>query len=149
MRTTAPLGVDARGIDLARAHEPHPGRVELGAGGVGHAREEACQRAVEHVEKRHLVRAGNRRRGLGADQGGANHNDVPVRHGQAPSERDENTTSLFTATLEGLGPVGEGSHASDERIDTSRLPERAALPSLLLLERATRPRRAVRRAVAA
>ena len=35
---------------------------------------------------------------------------------------DANTTSLFTATLDGLGPVGEGSHASDERVDTTRCP---------------------------
>ena len=32
---------------------------------------------------------------------------------------DANTTSLFTGTLDGLGPIGEGSHASDERVDTS------------------------------
>ena len=47
---------------------------------------------------------------------------------------DANTTSLFTATLDGLGPIGEGSHASDERVDTIRLPERSALLALLLLE---------------
>ena len=47
---------------------------------------------------------------------------------------DANTTSLFTSTLDGLGPIGEGSHARDERIDTTRLPERTALLALLLLE---------------
>jgi glutamate carboxypeptidase len=47
---------------------------------------------------------------------------------------DANTTSLFTATLDGLGPIGEGSHATDERVDTTRLPERSALLALLLLE---------------
>ncbi len=58
---------------------------------------------------------------------------------------DANTTSLFTATLDGLGPIGEGSHASDERIDTTRLPARSALMALLLLEPVTRPRLAGRR----
>jgi glutamate carboxypeptidase len=58
---------------------------------------------------------------------------------------DANITSLFTATLDGLGPVGEGSHASDERVDTTRLPERAALLALLLLEPVSRSRRAVRK----
>jgi glutamate carboxypeptidase len=47
---------------------------------------------------------------------------------------DANTTSLFTATLDGLGPVGEGSHAHDERISTTTLPERTALLALLVLE---------------
>lgn len=54
---------------------------------------------------------------------------------------DANTTSVYTATLDGLGPIGEGSHAMDERIDTSRLPERTALLSLLLLEPLDSPAR--------
>lgn len=57
---------------------------------------------------------------------------------------DANTTSLFTATLDGLGPVGDGSHASDERIDAARLPERTALLALLLLEPPVRHRLAGR-----
>ena len=51
---------------------------------------------------------------------------------------DANATSLLTGTLDGLGPVGEGSHASDERVDVARLPERTALLALLLLEQAVR-----------
>lgn len=47
---------------------------------------------------------------------------------------DANTTSLFTPTLDGLGPIGEGSHAIDERVDVERLPQRVALLALLLLE---------------
>ena len=47
---------------------------------------------------------------------------------------DANTTSLLTRTLDGLGPIGDGSHASDERIDTTWLPERTALLALLVLE---------------
>ncbi len=46
---------------------------------------------------------------------------------------DANTTSLYTATLDGLGPVGEGAHSVDERAAVERLPERAALLALLLL----------------
>jgi glutamate carboxypeptidase len=53
---------------------------------------------------------------------------------------DANTTSLFTATLDGLGPVGEGSHARDERVDTLSWPNRTALLGLLLLEPDTRPK---------
>ncbi len=52
---------------------------------------------------------------------------------------DANTTSLYTATLDGLGPRGDGSHAADEHVVTASLPERAALLALLLLEPATVP----------
>jgi glutamate carboxypeptidase len=58
---------------------------------------------------------------------------------------DANTTSLFTGTLDGLGPVGEGSHALDERVDTLQMPERTALLALLLLEPDARPRTAERK----
>jgi glutamate carboxypeptidase len=50
---------------------------------------------------------------------------------------DANTTSLFTPTLDGLGPVGEGAHAEDEHVVVGRMPERAALLALLLLEPAS------------
>jgi len=46
---------------------------------------------------------------------------------------DANTTSLHTATLDGLGPVGDGAHAEHEHVVAARMPERAALLALLLL----------------
>jgi glutamate carboxypeptidase len=46
---------------------------------------------------------------------------------------DGNTTSQYTATLDGLGPVGDGAHAAHEHILVDRLPQRAALLALLLL----------------
>lgn len=46
---------------------------------------------------------------------------------------DGNTTSPFTATLDGLGPVGDGAHAAHEHVLVDRLPGRAALLALLLL----------------
>ena len=65
---------------------------------------------------------------------------VPVQDaGLVGGGSDANTTSLFTGTLDGLGPIGEGSHARDERIDTTRLPQRTALLALLLLEPAIVP----------
>ncbi len=59
--------------------------------------------------------------------------------GLAGGGSDANTTSRFTATLDGLGPIGGGSHAPDEHVDVLRLPERAALLALLLLEPVARP----------
>lgn len=46
---------------------------------------------------------------------------------------DGNTTSLHTATIDGLGPVGAGSHAAHEYVEADSLPERAALLALLML----------------
>lgn len=46
---------------------------------------------------------------------------------------DGNTTSQFTATLDGLGPIGDGAHAAHEHVLVDRFPERAALLALLIL----------------
>ncbi|MGZ8692902.1 MAG: M20 family metallopeptidase, partial [Gaiellaceae bacterium] len=54
---------------------------------------------------------------------------------------DANTTSLSTATLDGLGPIGDGGHAADEHVSISSTAERAALLALLLLEPARDERR--------
>ena len=47
---------------------------------------------------------------------------------------DGNTTSQHTATLDGLGIVGDGAHAPSERIDIRNLVPRTALLTALLLE---------------
>jgi glutamate carboxypeptidase len=46
---------------------------------------------------------------------------------------DGNTTSIYTATLDGLGAVGDGAHAPHEHANLSRMVERSALLVLLLL----------------
>ena len=45
---------------------------------------------------------------------------------------DGNTTSLYTATVDGLGPVGDGAHAIHEHMLIDKTLERAALLVLLL-----------------
>ena len=45
---------------------------------------------------------------------------------------DGNTTSQYTATLDGLGPVGDGAHAVHEFLYVDETLERAALLALLL-----------------
>lgn len=47
---------------------------------------------------------------------------------------DGNLTSAFTATLDGLGPVGDGAHARHEHVIISKMVERAALLAALLLK---------------
>jgi glutamate carboxypeptidase len=46
---------------------------------------------------------------------------------------DGNLTSAHTATLDGLGAVGDGAHAPHEHVVIERMPERAALLAMLLL----------------
>ena len=46
---------------------------------------------------------------------------------------DGNTTSQHSATLDGLGAVGDGAHAAHEYVELYRLVERAALLVLLLM----------------
>jgi glutamate carboxypeptidase len=59
---------------------------------------------------------------------------IPVEEISVGGASDGNITSLYTATLDGLGPMGEGAHAFDEHVLVSRMPERAALLAALLLE---------------
>lgn len=46
---------------------------------------------------------------------------------------DGNTTSLFTATVDGLGAVGHGAHAHHEHVRVSELLERTTLLALILM----------------
>jgi glutamate carboxypeptidase len=58
---------------------------------------------------------------------------LALEQGTAGGGSDGNTTSLYSATLDGLGAVGDGAHANHEFIDTDSLGERCALLTLLLL----------------
>ena len=46
---------------------------------------------------------------------------------------DGNTTSLYTATVDGLGAVGDGAHARHEHVRVSKLLERTTLLALILM----------------
>ena len=67
-------------------------------------------------------------RGLGMELG------LDLQEGMAGGGSDGNTTSLFTATLDGLGAVGDGAHSRHEFVYTDRIVERCALLALLLME---------------
>ena len=58
---------------------------------------------------------------------------LDLAEGTAGGGSDGNTTSQFTATLDGLGAVGDGAHAAHEYVEIERMGERAALLALLLL----------------
>ncbi len=59
--------------------------------------------------------------------------DIDLQQGRAGGGSDGNTTSQYTATLDGLGPVGHGAHAEREFLYIDKTLERAALLALLLL----------------
>lgn len=67
---------------------------------------------------------------------------LPLDEARVGGASDGNLTSLYTATLDGLGPVGDGAHAEHEHVEITQLPERAALLALLLLEPLRLPRSA-------
>ena len=58
---------------------------------------------------------------------------LDLKEGLAGGGSDGNTTSLYTATLDGLGPVGDGAHAPHEFLYVEETLERTALLALLLL----------------
>jgi len=59
--------------------------------------------------------------------------DMELEQATAGGGSDGNTTSLYTATLDGMGAVGDGAHASHEYVYIDLLPERCALLTLLLM----------------
>lgn len=58
---------------------------------------------------------------------------LALGHVTAGGASDGNTASQYTATLDGLGPVGDGAHAAHEFVYLRSLAERTALLALLLL----------------
>lgn len=65
--------------------------------------------------------------GLGQELG------LNLQHARAGGGSDGNTTSQYTATLDGLGPVGHGAHAEHEFLYIDKTLERTALLAMLLM----------------
>ena len=59
---------------------------------------------------------------------------LELEQGTSGGASDGNFTSHFTATLDGLGAVGNGAHAYHEFVDVEKTLERCALLALLMLE---------------
>jgi glutamate carboxypeptidase len=58
---------------------------------------------------------------------------LEIEQGMAGGGSDGNYTSLYTATLDGLGAVGDGAHARHEFLYIDKMIERTALLTLLLV----------------
>jgi len=63
--------------------------------------------------------------------------DIDLTRAKVGGGSDGNTTSQYTATLDGLGPVGHGAHAKHEFLYIDKTLERVALLTMLLLAPAT------------
>jgi glutamate carboxypeptidase len=87
-------------------------------GGIGRPSMEQTPRNLALWQKAHA---------LGAEIG------LDLKQCRAGGGSDGNTTSQYTATLDGLGAVGHGAHAEHEFLYIDRTLERTALLALLLL----------------
>jgi len=58
---------------------------------------------------------------------------LELHQSRAGGGSDGNTTSQYTATLDGLGPVGDGAHAVHEHLFVDKTLERTALLTMLLM----------------
>lgn len=63
----------------------------------------------------------------------AGHLGLELSRAKVGGGSDGNTTSQYTATLDGLGPVGHGAHARHEHLLIDKTLERTALLTMLLL----------------
>jgi glutamate carboxypeptidase len=59
---------------------------------------------------------------------------IELHQTRAGGGSDGNTTSQYTATIDGLGPVGDGAHAIHEHLLVDKTLERAALLALLIIQ---------------
>jgi len=116
----APTAADATRIDAAiRSLKPTvPGVALEIAGGIDRP-------PMERTPRNQVL--WNQYRVLG------DHLGISLEEGISGGASDGNFTSLYTATLDGLGPVGDGAHAYHEHIDIERTLERCCLLTLLLL----------------
>ncbi len=115
-----PTVADGERIDRAiRGLQPITPGVRLSVeGGIGRPSMEQTPRNKALWERAHA---------LGDELG------LDLQQARAGGGSDGNTTSQYTATLDGLGPVGHGAHAEHEFIYLDRTLERTALLALLLL----------------
>ncbi len=119
-------------IDV-RVRTEEDGRwVEAALAGLSPVQEGASIRVVGSFGRPPMTRTGrNRALWLEAKRIGAQLG-LSLAEERVGGASDGNFTSLYTATLDGLGPVGDGAHAEHEHVEIVRLPERAALLALLL-----------------
>ncbi len=58
---------------------------------------------------------------------------MELEEGTSGGGSDGNRTSPHCATIDGMGAVGDGAHASHEHLEIDRLVERTALLALTIL----------------
>lgn len=120
--------VDVRVLSNADAREMRERILALTTRVPGTSLAVTVQSAVPPLEKNSRNRAlWEASREAGKELG------LVLKEGIAGGGSDGNTTSQFTATLDGLGAVGDGAHAAHEFLFLDRQVERCALLARLLL----------------
>ncbi len=120
--------VDVRVLSNADAREMQERILDLTTGVPGTSVQVTVESAVPPLEKNARNRAlWEACRDAGSELG------MKLTEGVAGGGSDGNTTSQFTATLDGLGAVGDGAHAAHEFLYVDRQVERCALLARLLL----------------
>jgi glutamate carboxypeptidase len=61
------------------------------------------------------------------------HLGLELEQGISGGGSDGNTTSLYCATIDGLGAVGDGAHAAHEHMDTTQVVDRTTLLALAIM----------------
>ena len=84
-----------------------------------------------------LEQTARNRKLWGAALAAARRLGIDLKEGTSGGASDGNTTSQYTATLDGLGALGDGAHALHEHVVINTLPVRAALLAELLLSPVT------------
>ena len=118
VRATTMAGA-ARLEETIRALTPPPGTTLTISGGFERG---PLERTPRNVALWQLAQA------VGAEMG------LALEETAVGGGSDGNLTSAHTATLDGLGPVGDGAHARHEHVLISKLIERGALLAALLLK---------------
>lgn len=125
---TATAEVDVRVLTNEQAKEVRERILALSATVPGTRLEILAKGSVPPMEGTPRNRAlWESARKAGADLG------LTLEEGTAGGGSDGNTTSQYTATLDGLGAVGDGAHAAHEFLFVERQVERCALLARLLL----------------
>jgi glutamate carboxypeptidase len=122
----ASVDVRVASMDHGRAVEEAVRRIEPVTPGVTLSIEGGVRVAPLERTPRNRV-LWNRARSLGDEMG------MELEEAMAGGGSDGNTTSLYTATLDGLGCVGDGAHADHEHIVIEPSLERCALLARLML----------------
>jgi glutamate carboxypeptidase len=133
MRTNVVAPVSEATIDVRILHAEDGPRIEEAIRSLQPSTPGTVLEITGGIDRRPLERTTRNRRLWERAVSAADRLGLEISEGTSGGGSDGNITSLHCATLDGLGPVGDGAHAVHEHVVVDSLPERAALLACLLL----------------